>query len=311
MIAGSASLAFASGTAFTLTPYNALTFGAFADTSDFGGGLAAKGNLTIGNTAVANSLLQESFSQFPNGYTLVAGGNLIATSGTLAVGNAYGGGSSNNFTLTLSSGYSFTHSPAADPVDFASLQSYDDALSATLAGETPTGSCVFDGSSTTTCTANAHGMNYITVSNPSLLGTGRTVNINLGSSDSFVVINIAGTADSTTNFGMNINGNAVNGDATTALAHNVLFNYYQATSLSVYSVEGSVLAPHAAVTSAQSGQIDGNLVALSFNGATELHNFGFEGMLPTATPEPMSMFLTGAGLFGFGLIRRRALRRAQ
>jgi putative adhesin len=68
---------------------------------------------------------------------------------------------------------------------------------------------------------------------------------------------------------------------------------------------GSVLAPLAAVTG-QSGEIDGNLVSNSFSGSsTEFHNFGFEGPLPAATPEPMSLVLIGSGLVALGLIRRR------
>jgi choice-of-anchor A domain-containing protein len=302
--AGLSSTAFASGTAFTLTPYNALVFGAFSDTADFGGGIAAKGSLTISNTSVANSLLGEAFADFPGGYTLVAGGNLSATSGTLAVGDAYGGGSSNNFSLTMAGGYSYTHAPAADPLDFSTLQSNADNTSATLKAKTATGSCVFDGSATTTCTANAAGMNYITVTDPTILGSNRTVNIVLGSSNSFVVINVAGTTDTITNFGMTINGSGVNGDATTSLAHNVLFNYYQATSVSINSVLGSLLAPYASVSSA-SGQIDGNLIATSFNGPTELHNFGFEGTIPTSAPEPMSLIMIGCGMLGLGLIGKR------
>jgi len=49
-----------------------------------------------------------------------------------------------------------------------------------------------------------------------------------------------------------------NGDAATAAAHRVPFNYYRAATLTTNSVVGSVLAPDAAVTG-DSGQIDGNL----------------------------------------------------
>jgi choice-of-anchor A domain-containing protein len=119
------------------------------------------------------------------------------------------------------------------------------------------------------------------------------------------VINVPGTSDSTTNYGIYINGSGADGDSTTTEANDVLFNYYQATALTTYSVVGSVLAPYAAVTG-ENGQIDGNLIADSFSGPTELHNFGFEGTLPNAAPEPMSGFLIGAGLIALGLARRRA-----
>jgi len=301
--AASAANGYASGTAFTLSSYNSLVFGNFSGTAEFGGGIAAEGSIAINGTSVADSLLGESFSQFTNGYTLVAGGNLDATNGTLSVGDAYGGGSANDFSLTMQSGYQYATAPAADPVNFAALQSQYDSLSAKLATLATTGTCTFDGFSTTTCTANAAGLNVITLSSASLIGLNRTVNITLAAGSS-VVINVPGTSDTTTNYGINVNGNAVNGDSTTAAAHNVLFNYYQAATLTTNSVLGSVLAPFAAVTG-NSGQIDGNLIATSFSGPTELHNFGFEGTLPSSTPEPMSMVLLGAGLVGLGSIGRR------
>src|SRR5580658_10460586 len=114
---------YASGTAFTLSPYNGLVFGNFSDTADFGGGLAAGGSITISSTAVADSLLGESSSQFASGYTLVAGGNLDATNGTLATGNVYGGVAANDFSLTVQNGYKNSSAPAPDPLNFTALQS--------------------------------------------------------------------------------------------------------------------------------------------------------------------------------------------
>jgi len=151
-------------------------------------------------------------------------------------------------------------------------------------------------------------LNVITLANASLIGTGRTVDINVAAGSS-VVINVPGASDSTTNYSINVNGGSTNGDSTTSEAHDVLFNYYQATSLTTYSVVGSILAPNAAVTG-NSGQIDGTLIAASFSGnSTELHNFGFEGPLPSASaPEPMSEMMTAIGLVGLGLMGRRRKR---
>jgi choice-of-anchor A domain-containing protein len=287
----------------TISPYNALVFGNLSDTADFGGGVAAAGTINISNTAVADSLQGETVSQFVNGYTLVSGGNLYATNGSLAIGSAYGGGKSNNFTLTMQSGYQYTKSPAADPLNFAALQSQDDILSRELATLSTTGTCTFDGYSTTTCTANNAGLNVITLANASLVGLNHTVNITLASG-AWLVINVPGQSDSMSNYGIYINGSSTNGDNTTAAAHNVLFNYYQATTLATYSVPASVFAPFAAVTG-NSGQIDGNLVAASYTGSTELYNFLYQGTLPVFTPEPATVFLLGVGLLSFGLIGRR------
>jgi choice-of-anchor A domain-containing protein len=304
------SMAKADGLPFTLSPYNAFIFGNFAGSVDYGGGIAAGGTLTLTNTSVANALLGEASTLFPADYTLVAGGNLITGSGTLASGNAYGGGASDNFNLTLTSGV-FTKAPAADPVNFATSAASFKSLSTTLSkmGATAGDSCVYDGFATTTCTATGAGLNVINVSDPTILGTGRTVNIKVAAGAS-LVINLAGVGTSSapvylSNFGINVNGSGVNGDSTTAAAHNVLFNYYQATNLDLYSVVGSVLAPNASIIGGN-GQIDGNLVAASYSGAEEFHNFGYEGPLPSASaPEPMTLVLIGSGLLCIGLIRRK------
>lgn len=303
--------AFASSTLFTLSPYNALVFGSFADTADFGGGIAAGGSLTISNTTVASNLLGEPLTDFPGQYTLVAGGTLNATNGAVAAGNVYGGGPSNSFSLTMNGGGQYKTSPVtADPIDFSAQAAYFKGLSSTLANLSSTGTCSYDGFSTTTCTATAAGLNVIKVTDPTILGTNRTVNINLGT-NSFVVIDVAGAAtDYMSNYGFNIyqngfNKGSSNGDSTTTLAHDVLFNYYQATTLDITSVVGSVLAANANVSGIASGQIDGTLVANAFNGPTEFHNFGYEGPLPTPTPEPMSYMLVGASLVGMAAMSRK------
>jgi choice-of-anchor A domain-containing protein len=293
----------ANGLPFTLSPYNAFVFANFTGTSDYGGAIAAGGNLSITNASVATALLGEALTQFPGQDTLVAGGNLVTGSGTLAAGNAYGGGSSNSFGFTITNGQ-FNHSPTPDPVDF-STSSFT-TLSNKLAGMASTGACVFDGFSTTTCTASQQGLNIIDVSDPTLLGQNRTVDINVAAGAS-VVINVAGVGTSSapvylTNYGIYVNGSGASGDATTAAAHNVLFNYYQAANLDISGVVGSLLAPNAKVLGG-SGQVDGTLIASSFNGAEEFHNIGFEGTLPASAPEPMSLVLIGGGLLGIGLIR--------
>ncbi|HEX3876219.1 MAG TPA: choice-of-anchor A family protein [Bryobacteraceae bacterium] len=311
-----ATSAFAGNVSFSLSPYNALVFGSFSDNANFGGGIAAGGSVTISSTNVADSLLREALSSFPSGYTLVAQGTLRASNGAVTQGNVYGGGDPHDFSLTLASGSSYSQAPTPDPVDFASMQTMADSLSATLSQQTPTSTCSSNGYGTTTCNALSSGVTYFNV-NPSMFGLNTTVNINLGSTSSYAVFNVSGTSDAMTNWSFNINGSSYNGDSTTSLADNVLFNYYQATSLSMYSVIGTVLAPYATVTNAGSGQFDGQLIANSFsanNGVTEFHNFGYTGALPltlnaaaTPAPEPMSLVLMGAGLIGVSLFAKRRI----
>ena len=126
----------------------------------------------------------------------------------------FGGGPNNNFSLTMNGGGQYKTAPGtADPIDFSAQKAYFQSLSSTLSHMTSTGTCTFDGFSTTTCTATAAGINVINVADPTILGTSRTVNINLGT-NSFVVINVAGgvsSADYMSNYGFNIYQNGVKG----------------------------------------------------------------------------------------------------
>ena len=90
----------------------------------------------------------------------------------------------------------------------------------------------------------------------------------------------------------------------------MLFNFYQATSINFGgSFQGTVLAPEATVTGTGSGQLDGGLIALSFNGDTEFHDYLFAGsnLAPYVPPvaEPTSFLLCGIALLVVGLLRRR------
>jgi choice-of-anchor A domain-containing protein len=114
---------------------------------------------------------------------------------------------------------------------------------------------------------------------------------------STVIFNVSGTS-------INFGGNDETG---TTGAHNIIWNFYQATGVNLSTqIAGTVLAPLAHVTNGN--QIDGALVAKSWTGQGELHDYGFTGYLPPTIPEPSvwAMLLVGFGGLGAVLRRRRA-----
>jgi choice-of-anchor A domain-containing protein len=94
----------------------------------------------------------------------------------------------------------------------------------------------------------------------------------------------------------------------TSYAADTIWNFYNASTLD-FGAEfgGTVLAPNAAV--ANSSPIDGDLIANSFSGTGELHNYPFVGNLTFGVPEPASIAMLGVGLIGLLAARRRAQRR--
>ncbi len=108
----------------------------------------------------------------------------------------------------------------------------------------------------------------------------------------------------------NVSGNNIdfkaNDQSGTTGAKNIIWNFYNATSVDLETqIAGTILAPDAAVTNGN--QIDGTLVADSWNGTGELHEYAFAGTLPpiATVVEPASVAMLGIGLFGIGLTMRR------
>jgi choice-of-anchor A domain-containing protein len=90
------------------------------------------------------------------------------------------------------------------------------------------------------------------------------------------------------NYGPGVTGVDVNvtGDFTQPSSSNfngpaqqdVIFNFENATNVSVKQCETSILAPHATVSN--SSPIEGSLFADNFTGGGELHNYTYDGTLP-------------------------------
>jgi choice-of-anchor A domain-containing protein len=187
----------------------------------------------------------------------------------------------------------------ATPVDFSAAGSEVKALSSSLAAYAASGTTTFQYGGLT-LTGSDPGLNVFSVNGADLAAANSLIiNAQPGST---VLVNVSGTVDQMQNFGFQINGT----DRT-----NVLYNFRDASSLTLsgIGIEGSVLAPNAAVHF-NNGQINGNLIAGSLDGPGESHNHLFNGNLPdgphSTVPEPGTLSLLGASvLWASGMIVRK------
>jgi choice-of-anchor A domain-containing protein len=312
-----------------LTPYNVETSGAFTDVGsiDVGGGLAAGGLVTFGgnNSIVARDLGSESLSAFSsyNSATLVAAGGVTgSTSATVDNGNYYANGGSTTINCTGTGCKS-----VADPIaSFTTVFQKFDTLATNLDNSTSksgNGAVTISsqyGTTTISVPAANTGLSVLNITTQTQLNelAANVLAITGVSSTSWLVINVDASVASTpyvaalAGNSMTVDGNAASGDSTNAVVQDVLFNFYNATTVNLDgSVLGSVLAPYAAVHGAGGGdQFDGSLVAASFTGCTgtgcssgtEFHNFIYLG---GQTPEPAPFAIVGLGLIALAYIRRR------
>lgn len=306
-----------------LTLFNAVTEGNLSSSQEIEGRVYVGGNLTGGTMQVGfkgvtpsdlDELIVKGSSDIgvinaQNGSDVTIGG---AATGTIELN----GGSQGNRTLrvggafvgTANQGTKLFNQATLDPnfadrfpdIDFDVLKA-DSAFFATLTGT------AFDTSDFNNKkivgAPDASGLSVHSAMLSDLAGGGYSFDLNGATT---VIINVGGTTGS---FGMNALG------GTFALAENVIWNFYEATSISVKTkLVGSVLAPMADM-SGFGGSTEGSVIARSVvlsNG--ELHSRAFAGSLPTESvspptapvPLPAGLPLLLAGLGGLTLLRRRA-----
>jgi choice-of-anchor A domain-containing protein len=318
--------------------YNVFVFNNFTEyNTDAQGTMAVGGNFAPSNGG--SFTIAGAMSNGAGTYDLVVGGNFTMANNSMGGGDLYvggnltwndpslphnayvvgsvsntGGGSAGG-TIYHEGSYSgpsyISNQQVASgsiptPINFLSAQTSLDSLSTTLAGETPNG-IVTSAYGTYTLTGTSSGINIFNLTDSSY--SGATINIT-APAGSTVIINVAGTADSFSGGSINLNG-ITNND--------VIFNFNAATSLSVGSMafNGTILAPFANVTG-NFGQIDGELIALSDAGTTQLNDEVFNGNLGNApdgnqisqtlqatTPEPSTWLMLTGGLCALLLAGRK------
>jgi choice-of-anchor A domain-containing protein len=310
-----------------LHTYNGVTSGNFNSSQEVEGRLYVGGNLT-------GSTIQTGFVPLQPGpvqNVVVSGNTTIGTingSGEIVIGGTANSNiEKNGATLKTLVGGTFsgndnfgtvTSGLAGDPafeakfpeISFPALASYS-AYLATLTGAIWTTPDQNNKALVSAPNAvQSEGMNWIAAKVTVLYTT--LANLASGGlsvagldSDETIIVNVSGTSGT---WGLNGLGDAKSG------AKNILWNFYEAGSISVNSaIIGSVLAPNADM-SGFSGSTEGSVIAKSIsltNG--ELHYQPFAGDLPeppsvnpapAPVPLPAALSLLLAALGGLAMVRR-------
>jgi choice-of-anchor A domain-containing protein len=277
-----------------LKDFNAIIATNASTSSDIEGAAVIFGNFS-GATIYSNPP-----ANLPSGYGAInvygntSGNNININDG----GSAYVGGVKGE-NINFNGGGKYIPTAPADGIDFAALKT----LSVNLTKLTENSTLPTTGNNEViSATAASNGIAVFDVTAASL--------------DAIPSYKIALNNDTTVIF--NVSGTSVKFDANdesgVAGADNIIWNFYQATTVNLGTqIAGTVLAPLAAVTN--NNQIDGDLIANSWVGSGELHDYGFDGTLPNSTtsgvPEPSTWAMMLVGFGGLGLAGyRRAKRKA-
>lgn len=300
--------------------FNGVTQGDFISSQEVEGRLYVGGNLTGGTLQVGfkdvpasplDELIVEGNSNIgtinaQNGSDVTIGGAATGTielnggtqgTRTARIGGAFGGLANQGTVLSNQAVMDPNFADRFPDIDFSALKAEADFF-ATLTGT------AFDTSDFNNKkiigAPDDSGLSVHSASLADLSGGSYSIDLN---SATTVLINVSGTTGS---FGMNLLG------GTFATAENVIWNFYEATSITVdTAIVGSILAPLADM-SGFGGSTEGSVIARSINLSNgELHSRAFEGELPTASnpttpvPVPAALPLLLAGLGGLAILRQR------
>jgi len=276
---------------------NVYTTGNFsAYSSDVEGSIVAGGNVTIENYAV-NLKNKPAFGN----QAIVAGGAISLTNGTIHNGPVYAG----KTVSTTSAGT--PPRTLVNPVDFNAASRQFAEIAAGLSQVDRTGTVVRQDSANKVIGSGKGGVDIFNVTADFLSGGNNWVLEGL-------------TAGQTLIFNISGDRGVFNGGMETLWGYNVLFNFFEAETVDVQGVLGSVLAPHATIVH-NWGVIKGQVIADSWESSVQVdaENYfksvdvpGFELVdndppvdTPAEVAEPGTLVLMMAGWLGAIALRRR------
>jgi len=276
---------------------NVYTTGNFnAYSSDVEGAIVAGGDVTIQGYAV-NLKNRPAFAS----HAIVAGGNISLTSGTIHNAPVYAGK-----TVSMTSAEPPPRS-TVNPIDFNAASRQFADIAAGLSVIDKTGTILRQDSANKVIGSGKGGVDIFNVSADFLSGGNNWVLEGLTKGQT-LIFNISGEHG------------VFNGGMETLWGYNVLFNFFEASTVDVKGVLGSVLAPHATVVH-NWGVIKGQVIADSWESSVQVdaENYfksvdvpGFELVdnnppvdTPNEVPEPGTLVLMMAGLLGGIAMRRR------
>ncbi|WP_306396958.1 choice-of-anchor A family protein [Telluria beijingensis] len=268
----------------------------YAYDSDVEGAIVAGGNVTVRGYAV-NLKNQAAFGN----HAVVAGGDISLTRGTIHNGQVYAGKTVSTTNATT------PPRTTVNPIDFNAASKQFAQLAAGLSEVDKTGKVVRQDSANKVIGSGKGGVDIFNVSADFLSGGNnwKLEGVTMGQT---LIFNVSGEHG------------VFNGGMHELAGYNVLFNFFEAKTVDVKSVLGSVLAPHATVVH-NWGDIMGQVVANSWESSVQVNlgnNFkpvdvpGFELVdnnppvdPPSEVAEPGTLVLMMAGLLGAITLRRR------
>jgi choice-of-anchor A domain-containing protein len=247
----------------TLSQWNLILSGNLSGITDIQGNTYVGGNVNLSNSAdFGNS---DSNTATPGNVSLAVGGSFTTGNPShVDSGNAVIGG---NLTgnINMNSGGTLSHgNPAALP---ASPVSTVASASQSWAATASNSASSVNGNQLTFNCVSTQPVAVFNISALQLFAQNQSIGLSLAAATQNVIINVTGasvTELSSNNFT----------SAFTSLGNEVIFNFYQATTISFQgsSIYGYVIAPNAAVT--DSTPIIGGLMAASLNTTSEVELAG-------------------------------------